>query len=1069
MTIGLTTEHLALRDSVRGWADRHVTSAVRREAVEAKDERLPAYWPSLAAQGLLGLHLPEESGGSGYGPVELAIVLEELGRAMAPGPVLPTTLASLVLQEAGRADLVGGLADGSRCAAVGLDAGSLQLSRPGGVPTLTGTSGAVVGGQTAGLFVLPVRDGDGTAWVVLDRERVEVLELPSHDLVRRNVQVRVDAVDVTDRVLDLPAQRPADLAATLFAAEASGLADWCVTTASDYAKVRQQFGRPIGQFQGVKHRCARMLAEAQQAGACAWDAARAAVPGAVADPREAELAAAVAGALAPDAALSTAKNCIQTLGGIGFTWEHDAHLYLRRAHTLRLVLGPRRTWSRRVGRLALDGVRRQLDVDLPPEAEQVREQVRADLFPAQALPEAERAAFLGDTGFAAPHLPAPWGRGADSVAQLVIADELSAAGLRPADLVVGAWVVPTLIAHGSPAQQERFLPPTLRGELVWCQLFSEPGAGSDLAALSTRAEKVEGGWKLTGQKVWTSLAREAEWGICLARTDASVKKHRGISYFLVDMSSPGIDVRPLREITGDALFNEVFFDDVFVPDEMLVAEPGDGWKLARTTLANERVSLASGSSVGVGGEALLGLAADAGEDFDVEQLTALGDALGEAQSGALLGFRTTLRSLSGAQPGAESSIAKLLGVEHIQQVWQTAMEWQGTAALSAEQGRGTPTASFLNARCLSIAGGTTDVQLNIIGERMLGLRGTPSRCPPSAPSGGSARRGRLRGGVELRHGPGRVRPPGVAVGEVGGQLLVQLLDGERGSGGLELLLDHRGRHQPHQVAVDDEDLAADRLGGGRGQVAHEGAHPLGRQPVQLAGLLGLAEDVRGHLGAGPGADRVDLHAVAGQALRGGEGQRHDAGLGRGVVGLPGRAEEEGLGGGVDDPAVDRALGGLARRPPVHRGSTRHRRVALEVHADDVVPVGLRQAEDHLVAQHAGVVDQHVQRAELGHRGLHQVLAERPVAHVPEHGDGRTARCADLVDDGLRGRAHVVDHDRRPALRQRERLRAAEPRPGAGHDGDPAVQRVPSCHVTAPHPRRTPKLVRVLVTRQGAWA
>ncbi len=733
MTIGLTTEHLALRDSVRGWADRHVTPAVRREAVEEKTERLPGYWAALAGQGLLGLHLPEEVGGSGYGTVELAIVLEELGRVMAPGPILPTALASLVLHEAGRDDLVGALVDGSSCAAVGIGPGTLRLTRHGTATTLSGESDVVVGGQLADLLVLPAADGGATAWVVLERDQVGVTGLPSHDLTRRNARVVVESLEVTGRTLDIAAGRPVDLAATLFAAEASGLADWCVATATGYAKVRQQFGRPIGQFQGVKHRCARMLAQAEQARACAWDAARAATPGAVADPREAELAAAVAGTLAPDAALDDAENCIQTLGGIGFTWEHDAHLYLRRAHTLRLVLGPRRTWSRRVARLALDGVRRELDVELPEDAEQVRAQVRTDLAPARDLPDPERTRYLGDHGFAAPHLPAPWGRGADAVAQLVIAEELTAAGLRPADLVVGGWVVPTLIAHGSPAQQERFLPPTLRGEVVWCQLFSEPGAGSDLAALATRAEKVEGGWRLTGQKVWTSLAREAEWGICLARTDSSVKKHRGISYFLVDMSSPGIDVRPLREITGEALFNEVFFDDVFVPDEMLVAEPGDGWKLARTTLANERVSLSRGSSVGVGGETLLGLAAEAGEEFDVEQLTALGDALSEAQSGALLGFRTTLRSLSGAQPGAESSIAKLLGVEHIQQVWQTAMEWQGPAALSVGEGRGSVTASFLNARCLSIAGGTTDVQLNIIGERLLGLLRDPEPVPVALP------------------------------------------------------------------------------------------------------------------------------------------------------------------------------------------------------------------------------------------------------------------------------------------------------------------------------------------------
>ncbi|MFE1781707.1 acyl-CoA dehydrogenase [Streptomyces sp. NPDC059506] len=741
MTIGLTEEHRDLRDSVRGWAARHVTPEVVRAAVDADTETLPGFWPLLAEQGLLGLHLPEEAGGAGYGLVELAVVVEELGRALVPGPFLPTVLAAAVLDGAGRADLVPALADGSAVAAVGLGPGTLTLTRdPAGRAVLDGQSESVLGGHLAELLVLPAREGDRTVWTVVRRAALTATDLGSHDRTRRNSRFRADAValDDTDVLSLLGERRPLDLAAALFAAEASGLAEWATATAAEYARVREQFGRRIGQFQGVKHRCARMLAQAEQGRACAWDAARALVPGAVADPREAELAAAVAAAVTVDAGFATAKDCVQTLGGIGFTWEHDAHLYLRRAQSLRLLLGPSAAWRRRVASLTLEGARRTLDVELPEHAEQVRAEVRAVLEPARELQGPERLSYLAEHGFTAPHLPAPWGRGADAVTQLVIAEEMRAAELRAADLVIGAWVVPTLISHGSPEQHRRFLPPTLRGDTVWCQLFSEPGAGSDLAALSTRAEKVEGGWRLNGQKVWTSMAREADWGICLARTDADAPKHKGLSYFLVDMRSAGLDVRPLREITGDALFNEVFLDDVFVPDELLVGRPGDGWKLARTTLANERVSLSHDSSLGSGGEALLTLAAEHPGAMDDERLSLLGKILSDAQSGGLLGLRTTLRSLSGAQPGAESSIAKLIGVEHVQQVWETAMDWSGPESLDGASGeafgRRNATWMFLNSRCLSIAGGTTDVQLNIIGERLLGLPRDPEPVPGPARS-----------------------------------------------------------------------------------------------------------------------------------------------------------------------------------------------------------------------------------------------------------------------------------------------------------------------------------------------
>ncbi|MGO4200979.1 acyl-CoA dehydrogenase [Rhodococcus sp. TAF43] len=724
MTIGLSDEDRELRDSVRGWAARHATPTVIREAVEAKAETRPAYWGSLAELGMLGLHLPEEVGGAGYGLVELAIVTEELGRSMVPGPFLSTAVVSTVLNEAGRTAELPGLADGTLFGAVSLQPGGLKLVREAGKATLSGTSRYILGGQVGDLFLLAADASGELAFVVVERGRLDVTELPSHDVVRRNAEVVVDGLELADGdVLELDSQRVLDIAATLFSAEAAGLADWATTTAADYARVRQQFGRVIGQFQGVKHKAARMFSLTEQARVTAWDAARALgedVPSA-----EASLAVAVAASVALESAFQVTKDCIQVLGGIGFTWEHDAHLYMRRAQSLRILLGSTASWKRRVANLTLEGARRVLSIDLPPEAEQIRADVRAELNPALELAGAEQKAYLAERGYTSPHLPAPWGKGADAVTQLVIAEELRSTELVPHDMIIGNWVIPTLIAHGNSEQIERFVPQSLRGDIVWCQLFSEPGAGSDLAGLSTKATKVDGGWKLQGQKVWTSMAREADWGICLARTDGDVAKHKGLSYFLIDIKNSGLDIRPLREITGEALFNEVFLDDVFVPDECLVGEPGDGWKLARTTLANERVSLSHDSSLGSGGEALLDLAAELPGGLDDEQLTVLGKVLCDAQSGGLMGLRTTLRSLTGAQPGAESSIAKLLGVEHIQQVWEVAMDWAGPRSLLGDQHRRSATQMFLNSQCMSIAGGTTNVQLNIIGERILGLPRDP--------------------------------------------------------------------------------------------------------------------------------------------------------------------------------------------------------------------------------------------------------------------------------------------------------------------------------------------------------
>ena len=418
---------------------------------------------------------------------------------------------------------------------------------------------------------------------------------------------RVVLADAPAEVLPVSRHRVEDLAATVLAAEAAGLARWTLQTATEYAKVREQFGKPIGSFQAIKHMCAEMLLRSEQVAVAAGDAADAADD---ADDPQLSIAAAVAAAVGIEFAKANAKDCIQVLGGIGITWEHDAHLYLRRAYGISQFLGGASRWLRRVAALTQQGVRRELHIDLAS-VEHLQPEIAAAVAEVAAQPVEKRQIALAEAGLQAPHWPRPYGRAASPAEQLLIDREMAAAGVERPDLVIGWWAAPTILEHGSTEQIERFVPPTLSGELFWCQLFSEPGAGSDLASLRMKAVRAEGGWKLTGQKVWTSRANWAQWGVCLARTDPDAPKHKGITYFLVDMSTPGIDVRPLREITGEDLFNEVFFDDVFVPDEMVVGEVNDGWRLARTTLANERVAMAHGTALGNPMEEVLRTVADA--------------------------------------------------------------------------------------------------------------------------------------------------------------------------------------------------------------------------------------------------------------------------------------------------------------------------------------------------------------------------------------------------------------------------------------------------------------------------
>lgn len=649
MPIATTDEHMALRAAIRAWAtDTDTIKAVRAQDTHFTD----------APPGLYAIGIPATYGGAGGDLVDVAVALEQAAESLIPGPILPTLLAGQVLRDTRIAD--GALTFG--------------LALPGGF--LLGPADRV----------LVATHGQWSVRTDVDHTPVTPL-----DFSRSLATTSIADAELTDLVV------------TLAIAEATGVANWCLRAATEYARTREQFGHPIGSYQAVKHLCAGMLCRLEQSVALAWDAARASADG----PEQHAVATAAAAAVAFDAAVDSAKDCIQILGGIGFTWEHDAHLYLRRAVALRQLFGGGGAphWRRRTATLARDGARRRMTT---PTGTADRTHIRATVARIAAEPENRRRQVLAETGYLTPHWPRPYGLDASPAEQLAIDDELAAAGITRPDLVIGAWAAPTILRHGTADQQERFVGPTLRGEITWCQLFSEPNAGSDLAALRTRADRVTGGWHLTGQKVWTSLARTADWAICLARTDRDAPKHKGISYFLVDMRAPGIDVRPLREITGDAVFNEVFLDDVFVPDDCLVGQEHGGWPLARTTLANERVAMSRGSGLGAELERLVA----AGLDDD-----RLGELIAQGMAMALLDVRTTLRALAGREPGPESSVRKLVGVDHRQAVAEAALDLLGPAGAI----EGDATHEFLLTRCLSIAGGTTQILRTVAAERVLGL------------------------------------------------------------------------------------------------------------------------------------------------------------------------------------------------------------------------------------------------------------------------------------------------------------------------------------------------------------
>lgn len=725
--LAITDDHQDLADAAAGQLTRLQALAKARATLDGGSTNPSEIWSAATDLGWTGLAIAEEFGGSGYGLAELAVVAECLGRQLTPGPFLASASAAVLIDrcapESVRAELLPRLANGETVAALATS-GTVSV---GSDLVAAGECPAVLGAPDATLLVLTA--GEDVVIVDASADGVTVAPLDSLDTTRSIGAVTLTSVSVpADRVLRGAARHARTVFRILTSAEAVGVSWAALDMAVEYAKVREQFGRTIGTFQAVKHHAANMLVDVETATAATWDAARSD------DLDGAWFPAAVAATLAIRAQIFNAQNNIQLHGGIGFTWEHDAHLYLRRARTLAALMA--------------DGVDPVLDVvegqrsgrahgasfTLPPEADEFRGPARDAAARVRSLPPEQQRDFLVESGYLVPHWPRPWGRGANVLEQLVIEEEFGWAGRSEAtgestpierpDMGITGWVALTIAQAGTDDQRERWVEPVLRGQVMWCQLFSEPGAGSDAAAVRTSAKKVDGGWRVTGQKVWTSLAHMCQWGLATVRTDPDAPKHAAVTMMAIDMNAEGVTVNPLRGITGDSHFNEVFFDDVFVPDADVVGDVNKGWLVARATLGNERISIGGGSGAPTGTtpDHLIKLL-DNSPAAAATYVRRAGEVIAEIHTLRLLNLRRATRAIAGAEPGPEGNVTKLLVAESGQHLTELAFELAGTAAVVGQAPQ--LTLGYLGNRAMTIAGGTSEITRNTIAERILGLPRDP--------------------------------------------------------------------------------------------------------------------------------------------------------------------------------------------------------------------------------------------------------------------------------------------------------------------------------------------------------
>ena len=781
MRFAFSDEQEQLRLAVRRFlADQSPTSEVRR-LMETDTGYDTSVWQRLADDlAVTGVHIPEAYGGQGFTFAELAIVVEEMGRALLCAPYFSSSVlaATAILNagsEADKGEWLPAIASGKRLAALAVaepngrrDASGLETTVTRG--RLNGTKSFVVDGHTADILI--VATAQSFYAVEATAPGVSRRLLTTIDATRK--LARIDFDDVQARPIGdagtaaAALARTLDLAAVALANEMVGGAQALLESAIAYANMRVQFGRAVGSFQAIKHRCADLLLDVELAKSAAYQAAEAAA----ANDADLPALASLAKAAASDAYMRAARDCIQIHGGIGFTWDNDTHLWYKRAKSSEAFLGDAahhreklmRHWRVPTPSNAPEAAKSPVrPVPQDRDSASIRTEVRAWLE-ANWDPEASLAEWRGklaDSGWGMPMWPKQWfGRDLpQALAPAVDAEFARIDAVGVAKTGIRLLAAATLLEHGSDAQKARYLRRILTGEDTWCQLFSEPGSGSDLAGATTRADFDGENWIVNGQKVWTTSAHHADYGLLLARTDWDSPKHQGLSYFILDMRQPGVEVRPLKQMNGHASFNQVFFTDAVIPPENQIAKIGEGWSVAITTLAHERR----------GADGLRGQAREsslpgriyeeerqeiatvmepykwypqrAGRvDLVVERAVATGaiddpvvrqeiaKLLTMARSAEWTARRARAAQEQGRPQGPEGSLGKLASsnvarlANHVHTMIAGA-----DAMLSGTDGPldGLIAEILVSVPATSIAGGTDEIQRNIIAERVLGMPKEP--------------------------------------------------------------------------------------------------------------------------------------------------------------------------------------------------------------------------------------------------------------------------------------------------------------------------------------------------------
>jgi alkylation response protein AidB-like acyl-CoA dehydrogenase len=701
-------------------------------------------WGRLAELGLTGVSIPEDFGGSGMGLAEECVVAEVLAGFVAPVPVVSTYVAGHVLAT-GKGEaaerIAGQLASGEKVVAAGLSAdtgaprGLSVESADGGSGTLSGEIDYVFEGGACDVWLAPA---DGGWWAVdLTAAGVERTEIASIDPTRRMAKLAFAGAPV-ERVGDLDIGAALSLAQVLIGAEALGVAQTALDMASSYSLERRQFGQPIGRFQAIKHKLADALMKNEAGRSAVWGALRSLRNG-VPDP----IAAILAKSEATGAAMFVTAEATQIHAAMAITWEFDMHLLLRRAKHCQLSLGAPDEHLRTISAALLGGQLGgrstapggDLDLGFTPsdEDEAFITPFRAWLdehMPPEAIEKIKRGGMaarrefqgaMADAGWAGIHWPKAWGgRDASFTQQIMYYAEITGRGLPALPGNRGLMLIgPTLIAHGTEAQKA-LIEPTRRADILWSGGFSERGAGSDLASLQTRGVVEGDELVITGHKIWTSQAHLADWLYVLIRTDPQAPKHDGISVVLVPAKSPGLEIRPLRRLSGDFEFNEMFFDGVRVPLANLVGPMNDGWRTNRTTMVGEHLTNFLGSQAAQATNmrrivrALAEREARLGVDPDLRRR--LAEAWSITQVVKLHGLRNVARFTGGVTQGGEGSIQKLVGQEHERRLGELLVDVQGAAGLKEAPA----TRAYLATRASTIGGGTSEIHRNKLAERLLG-------------------------------------------------------------------------------------------------------------------------------------------------------------------------------------------------------------------------------------------------------------------------------------------------------------------------------------------------------------